>query len=551
MASFVVLIQLLGAVVLLVWALGHVSAGMERAFGGRMRLVLALGTRNRLSAFGIGLGVTLVLQSSTATALVTAAYVGQGLIDLAMALAVMLGADVGTALVAQVLSLKVAWLSPALVLTGGATLRLTAGNRGRGIGRALVGLGLMLLALRLLGEATAPLRDNPAIVQMLTLLGDAPLFAVAAAALIAAGAASSLAVVLLAMTLAGTVDPLLTVLFVAGANLGSAIPPLVANGRDPAARQVVLGNLIVRALGAIAVTIVAPFFAEALAALDRDFGLGARLAVDAHVAFNLMLALVFLPLTGVIAALVRRLAPVPEQTADGPRHLAPAALAAPATALAAAARETLRVGDTVERMLEMSLAALRTDDERMCDAVRQMDDKVDKLQEAIKLYVAKLGRDSLSDDEQKVATGILSYAINLEHIGDIVEKNLVKLTLKKIGNRLAFSSEGFAEIERLYLRTIENLHLAQTVFMVRDRKLARQLMESKIEIRHMEDTSSAAHLRRFQEGRPESLMTSSLHLDILRDLKRINAHIASVAYPILDEIGVLQESRLRADPAGE
>jgi phosphate:Na+ symporter len=546
-ASFVVLVQLLGAVVLLVWALGHVSAGLDRAFGGRMRLILALGTKTRVSAFGIGLGVTLVLQSSTATALVASTYVGQGLIDLTMAQAVMLGADVGTSLVAQVLSLRITWLSAALILVGGATLRFTEANRPRGIARAMIGLGLMLLSLRLVGEATAPLRDNPAIIQFLRLLGDAPLFAVATAAVLAAGAASSLAIVLLVMTFAGSIDPALTVLFVAGANLGSAVPPLVAASGDPAARQVMLGNLIVRAAGALAVTLVVPFFGEALLNLERALDIGPRLAVDAHVAFNLALALIFLPLTGPTAALVRRLSPVPEQTVDGPKHLAPAALAAPATALAAAARETLRVGDTVERMLEVSLAALRTDDERLCDAVRQMDDKVDRLQEAIKLFIAKLGRDNLSDEELKFSTAILSYAINLEHIGDIVEKNLNKLALKKITNHLAFSSEGFGEIERLYLRTIENLHLAQTVFMVRDARLARKLVESKIDIRHMEDTSSAAHLRRFQEGRPESLMTSSLHLDILRDLKRINAHIASVAYPILDEIGALRESRLRAE----
>jgi phosphate:Na+ symporter len=454
----------------------------------------------------------------------------------------MLGADVGTALVAQMLTLKVHWLPPLLVLAGVATLRSSDTNRAQGIGRAVIGIGLMLLALRLLGEATGPMRQSPAIIQFLTLLGDAPLFAVLAAALMAAAAASSLAIVLFVVTLAGVVSPLLIVLFVAGANLGSAVPPFLASGHEPAARQVVLGNLLMRAAGALAVALIAPLFAAKF-----DLVEGPRLAVDAHLAFNVALAVIFLPLTPVVARLARRLAPVPTATADGPRHLDPAALGSPTTALAAAARETLRVGDTVERMLEMNLAALRTDDERMCQAVREMDDKVDRLEEAVKLYVAKLGRDDLGEDDSKRATEILSYAINLEHIGDVIEKNLNKLVLKKISNHMVFSEEGFAEIERFYLRTIENLHLAQTVFMVRDRKLARKLVEGKIEIRHMEDTSARAHLRRFQEGRPESLQSSSLHLDILRDLKRVNAHLASVAYPILDEIGALRESRLRSE----
>jgi phosphate:Na+ symporter len=541
--SFVLLIETFGAVALLVWALGLVRAGMERAFGGRLRLFLAIGTRTRLRAFGAGLGATLVLQSSTATALMTSTYVGQGLIDLAMAYAAILGADIGTSLVAQVVSLKLHWLAPALVLGGVATLRIGATSRGQGVGRGLVGLGIMLIALRLLGEATAPLHQSAAFVQFLALLGGAPLAAVLTGALLAAAAASSLAVVLFVMTLAATLDPLLTVLLVAGANLGSAIPPYVIASRDLVARQAMAGNLITRGCGAALVALVAPLLAGPLA----QFSDSARLAVDAHVAFNVLLALIFLPLTGRLADLVRRLLPADRQEADAPRHLDPAALSVPKSALTAAARETLRVGDTVERMLETSLATFRTDDERLCDAVRGMDDKVDRLQEAIKLYVAKLGGTALDDAESKQASAILSYAINLEHIGDIIEKSLAKLALKKIANQLTFSADGFAEIERFYLQTIGNLHLAQTVFMTRDYTLARQLVESKVEVRHIEATSSEAHLRRYQSGQLESIQSSSLHLDILRDLKRINAHIASVANPILDEFGALRESRLRPE----
>jgi phosphate:Na+ symporter len=543
LSSLVVLVDLVGAVSLLVWGLGLVRSGMERAFGGRMRIFLALGTRNRALAFGIGLATTLVLQSSTATALMTAGYVGQGLIDLAMAHAIMLGADVGTSLVAQMLSLKLHWLSPLLVVAGVAALRTTGTNRGQGLGRAVLGIGLMLLALKLLGEATAPMRDSPAIAQFLSLLGGAPIFAMLAAALLAAVAASSLAVVLFVATLSGVIDPVLTIPFVAGANLGSALLPFLTAGQEREARRIGLGNLLMRSIGAVAVTLAAPLYAEDLVALAG----GPRFAVDFHVAFNLVLAACFLPFVGTVAELVRHLLPATERAPDGPKHLDPTALASPPTALAAAARETLRVGDKVERMLETSLAALRTDDERLCARVSEMDDEVDKIQEAIKLFVAKLGQDRLDEAQDRLASDILSYAINLEHIGDIVTKNLNNLAKKKIAQRTPFSDEGFAEIERFYLSTIENLHLAQTVFMVRDSRLARKLVESKTEIRHMESTSTQAHLRRFQAGRPETVQSSSLHLDILRDLKRINAHLASVAYPILDEIGALRESRLRAE----
>jgi len=298
-----------------------------------------------------------------------------------------------------------------------------------------------------------------------------------------------------------------------------------------------------RATGATLVCVTAPFFADALSAL----GAHPRFAVDVHVLFNLGLAIVFLPLVSRLATLVRRYMPTPAQDTDGPRHLDPAALDSPKAALVSASRETMRIGDTVERMLELSLMAFRTDDEKHCRSIRTLDDKVDRLQEAVKLYIAKLGLRGLDEEEQKISSGALSYAINLEHIGDIVEKSLARSAMKKISQQIMFSEEGFAEIERFFMRTIENIHLAQTVFLTRDAKLARKLLENKVEIRHLEDESWQAHLRRFQEGQPESLQSSSLHLDVLRDLKRVNAHIASVAYPILSDLGVLRESRLRSE----
>jgi phosphate:Na+ symporter len=260
--------------------------------------------------------------------------------------------------------------------------------------------------------------------------------------------------------------------------------------------------------------------------------------------------LVFLPLLEPLSALVGRILPATAPEADGPRHLDEVALATPASALAAAMRETLRVGDIVEEMLSASLTALTQGDEVLCKSISTLDNKVDRLQEAIKLYLSRLGRARLDPAEAQRATEIISYAINLEHIGDIIDKNLAQLAMKKIRNQVTFSNDGFAEIEAFYHQTIDNLHTAQTVFIGRDIKLARKLVEGKVEIRNRERQSADNHLKRLQEGKPESIQTSSLHLDILRDLKRINAHIASVAYPILDELGELRESRLRSTKRG-
>ncbi|ODT66833.1 MAG: sodium:phosphate symporter [Pelagibacterium sp. SCN 63-23] len=545
MSSTIVLIDLIGAVALLLWGLRLLKGGVNRAFGTRLRTFMAVSTRNRMTAFGAGLAVTLALQSSTAMAIMVSSFAGQGLMSLAMAQAVMLGANVGTSLVTQVLAFDIHWLAPASILAGMVAAGFRNSQRSRGASEILIGLGLMLLSLKLMREATDPMRESEAVLAFFGLLSDAPVVALALSAALAAISASSLAVVLFVMALAGTgnIDAGLCLLMVAGANLGGAIPPLFAVAEEGnAARQVAFANLLVRGLGSL-LLLVSLGWVEGLAGFYTDL---ARLAVDAHVAFNLALAVLFLPFVGTIARLVARI--MPRQASDSenaPRHLDDNALADPPAALAAATRETLRIGDTVEKMLEGAFSAVRNNDEPAARGIYPLDDKVDTLQEAVKLYLSRLDRGQLDAGQKSQAHAIIDYAVNLEHVGDIIERSLVRLARKKIDNHLQFSEDGLDEIEELFLDTIDNLQLAQTVFLSRDEHMARRLMEGKVTIRHKERQSSERHLARLREGRPETLQTTGLHLDVLRDLKRINAHLASVTYPILDEAGALRESRLR------
>ena len=547
MESTVVLIDILGAGALLIWGLRMVKTGVTRAFGVQLRIWIGRGTSNRVVSFCAGLFATLLLQSSTATAMMTASFASRQLLNGAMGQAVMLGANVGTSLVAGVLALDVHWLAPLFVLAGVATFKLNEGSKGKGIGRALLGLGLMLVALRLLGEATDPIRESTTIALILNALSGAPLFALILAAGLAVLASSSLAVVLLVMSLAsaGTMDHGLALVLVAGANLGGAVPPLLATmGEGVLARRVTVSNLSVRACGSLCVLIAAGALAPPLAGLMAD---PASFVVSAHIGFNIALALIFLPLVGPLSRLFARFMPeVATGQGVGPRFLDNAGLEDPVVALSTAARETLRIGDTVIEMLETSLNTLRSNDAKGCASVKLLDDKVDALQEAVKIYLARFTSGDIEDAEMRRATEILSYAINLEHIGDIVDHGLNDLASRKIKGHLAFSGEGFHEIEAFYEKTVANLRIAQTIFMSRDLELARRLVEVKVDMRRLEQESAARHLDRIRQRRAESIETSTLHLDILRDLKRVNAHITSVAYPILDEAGQLRESRLRS-----
>jgi phosphate:Na+ symporter len=542
-----VLLGLLGSAALLLWGLRMVKTGVLRAYGAVLRRRLGASMENRFAALLAGLGITLALQSSTATALMAASFAGRGLVGTGAALAVMLGADVGTSLVAQALSFDIHWLSPLLILAGVAIFMSGRATRFQDVGRLIVGLGLMLLSLRQLTATAVPLRESMAVQDLLAALAGEPVLAVLVAAVLTVLSASSLAVVLLVIALVseGAIGLPLAYALVLGANLGGGITPILAtSGAEPRARRVPLGNFLFRLTGVIVALPLLGFIAEWLAAFEPA---PERQIANLHTVFNIALAVVFLPWIGPMAKFLERIwpdRPEPEESSR-PRYLDPSAIDTPSVAIASAARETLRLGDIVAEMLRKTMEVFRTDDRRLMRDVEHMDDTVDRLQETIKLYLTKVSRESLDPEESRRCIDVITFTTNLEHIGDIIDKNLMELAAKKIKNRLQFSAEGFSEIVQMHERLMDNFKLALNVFIAGDPPMARRLIAEKVQFREMERAASESHLARLRSGKIESLETSALHLDVLRDLKRINSHLTSVAYPILEGAGELAESRLK------
>ena len=549
MADIMVVVNILGAAALLLWGLRMVGTGMTRAFGTQLRRGITLGTGNRISAMVSGLAVTLALQSSTATCLMAASFAGRGLMSTAMAQSVMLGANVGTSLIAKLLTFDVGPLAAMLVLAGVFLFRSGEGRR-RPLARIAIGLGLMLLALHQLDIASEPLRQSPVLRQVLHDLDGVWLVGVVVAAVLAMLAHSSVASILLILPLAakGAFSLPFGLALILGANLGSALSPVLeTSGDKAAARRIPLGNLLVRAAGCV---LVLPWLDTIAAWAPRLAEQRAVQLVDFHIAFNLALTLVFLPLVDPVARLLGRLRPDEAAAEDPrlPRYLDESALGIPTVAISAATRETLRIGDLVETMLRLSLEALRSNDPRPLAEIGRTDDVVDALHEAVKLYLARLSNEDLDEAERHRASDIMTFAINLEHMGDIIDRNLRDLAERKIKHQLSFSPEGFADLAAMFAQTLENLKLAMGVFVSGDAKLARQLVADKADLRILERNATEAHINRIRDGRKDSIETSALHLDILRDLKRINAHVLSVAYPILEQRGELEATRLRLQP---
>ena len=542
------LLDLLAAIALLVWGTHLVRAGVLRVFGSSLRGVLAASTGNRFTAALSGLGVTAVVQSSTATALITASFVERGLILLPAALAVMLGADVGTAVMAVVFSFDLSWLSPLCIFVGVSLFIARRGTRFGDVGRLLIGLGLILLALKLVSQSTAQLTSNPAVQMMLASLTSDRLLEILLGGTLAVLAYSSLAVVLLTATLATQVVGIDVALgLVLGANLGSGMLAVLTTLKaSRATRQVPLGNLLFKLMGVAITPLLIPFWLSWVQPWVPD---PATLTVLFHLSFNLLVCVLFIGLTWPVAQLVEKVLPLQDSgdALDRPNHLDPSALATPSLAISCAAREALHQADLVETMLRGVITVIKTNDLQLSQDLRKLDDAVDSLYTAIKYYLTKLSREQLDDAESKRWTDIISFTINMEQIGDMVERVLLSVEDKKIRKGRAFSEAGMIEIEAMHERLLTNLRQAMSVFLSGNVHDAQRLLREKGRFRDLEREYASTHLDRLSAQSMASMETSSLHIDLISDFKRINSNICSLAYPILDSAGVLPSSRLR-DP---
>jgi phosphate:Na+ symporter len=550
-----ILINIVGGVALLLWGVRMIRTGVMRAFGASLRKAIGVWTGNRVKAALAGTMAAAMVQSSTATALMVCSFVAHGALATAPALAVMLGADLGAAIGAQIFTSGIAGLWPALALLGYLMHTLFEGRniRLKHVGRVVLGLAILLLALTMIGHAARALGESDVLHVVMRAVAGEPLLAIIVGALLTWLAYSSLAMILLIAALAGSdlLTPAALFTIVLGINLGAALPAITATIAEPrVARRIPLGNLIFRFLG---VLLALPFLdqiTQHLMAFDAD---PVRLIVNFHLLFNLALCLGLLAFIGPIGRLVDTLLPEAAGANDdhGPRHLDESLLDTPPVALAMAARETLRMGDIIEQMLAKSLRVLQQNDDQLRREVEEADDDVDQLHEAIKLYLTRLSRGELDDDDSRRAVDIIAFTTNLEHVGDIVDKNLMELAAKKIRNRLHFSAEGLQDLKAMHAHLMETVRLSLTVFINQELDSARNLLARKDQLREMELSSTDRHLARLRSGKVASIETSALHLDVIRDFKRINSHLASVAYPILDRAGALRPSRLRREPEAD
>ncbi|MBK0033999.1 Na/Pi cotransporter family protein [Erwinia sp. S43] len=530
------LLNLLSAVALLVWGTHIVRTGIMRVYGADLRRVLSRSVEKKPMAFLAGIGVTALVQSSNATTLLVTSFVAQNLVGLTPALVVILGADVGTALMARILTFDLSWLSPLFIFFGVVFFLGRKQTRAGQLGRASIGLGLILLALQLIVAAAAPITQASGVkVLFSSLTGDVMLDALIGA-VFAIISYSSLAAVLITATLTatGVISFKVALCLVIGANLGSGLLAMLNNSTSNAAgKRVALGSLLFKFIGSLMVLPFVDLLAEWLAKLPVS---DEELVIFFHVFYNLIRCLIMVPFAEPMAALCKRL--IREEPENDlrlkPKHLDTSSLDTPALALANAARETLRMGDVLEQMLatfgKVIHGELREDRE-----IRRLDDDVDVLYTAIKLYLAQMPKEDLPEEDSRRWAEIIEMALNLEQSGDILERMSGDVADKSLSARRAFSVEGMQELDAQLELLTSNLRLSLSVFLSRDLTSAKRLRRSKHRFRITNRRYSHAHVDRLHQHNVQSIETSSLHLGLLGDMKRLNSLFCAVAYSVLEQ----------------
>ena len=542
-----ILLSIAGAAALLIWAVRLVRTGVERGFATPMRVWLRHSAKNRILAAGTGMGAAILLQSATAVAVLISNFVAKGSLTTAVGLAILLGADVGSAIVTQLLMVRQPILIPLLILIGVVVFLRGEGSSTRQIGRILIGLALIFVSLDMIRSATEPMIANPGTQSVMGYLGRDPLTAFAIGAVFAWGVHSSVAAVLLFVTLAGQgiLPAPAAGVMILGANLGGAFIAFILTLSAPiASRRMIMANLILRGGGAIFAMLLIAGAPDLIEYLGKT---PTQQTINLHLIFNLALALLALPIVGPTISVLQRFmlkSTSTDHTLEALSALDPTLIDKPQRGLDCAARELLGMGQRIERMLAAIEPLYDKWDQAAGLSISKEDAIIKKMHLEIKLYLARMGKKELEEDLSRRSMDLASIASSLDSASDAIARVMLELAKRLDAQDLQFSPKGREEISAFSDRVQSNVQLALNVMMNQNPAEARELVAAKEKVRKVEQKLQRSHISRLREGLSESIETSNIHQETLRALKQINTAFSMVGYPILLKSGTLLKSRL-------
>ncbi|MDC1488891.1 Na/Pi cotransporter family protein [Amylibacter sp.] len=532
------LLNVAGAAALLIWAVRLVRTGVERGFSNLLRNWLKQSTNNRLLAAFSGMGAAIFLQSSTAVAVLVSNFFAKNNLAAATGIAILLGADLGSAIVTQILMVRMSFLTPLLLLVGVWMFLRSKGSSTRQIGRIIIGLSLIFVSLDMLRMATGPVVANPGTQLVIEYLSRDLLVAF----IIGAGFAwiihSSVAAVLLFVTLAAqSILPISAAsIMILGANFGGALIAYILTLEAPInSRRIIFANLVLRGGGAVLASIFIINTPEVIGFIGSG---PAQQTLNIHLIFNFSLLILALPFVGLVNKLLSQFMLEKVNGSDSVKNIStldPAALDRPQRGLDCAARELLGIGQKIEQMLISVKPLYNSWDSETAKIIKSQDKTIKLMHLDVKLYLAKLGKIGLDEDQSTRSMELAAISSSFDAASFAIASNMLNLASRLEKKGLHFSKKGSKEINDFSDKILSNVQLALNVMMNQNPGEAEELVAAKDKIRIVEQKLQRLHIGRLREGLAESIETSNIHQETLRALKQINTSFCIVGYSILSK----------------
>ncbi|GAB6158392.1 Na/Pi cotransporter family protein [Desulfotomaculum varum] len=533
-----VVLSMIGGMGLLLYGMYVLSDGLQKIAGKRLREALTQLTKNRLVAMGLGTLVTVMFQSSTATTVILVSLTSASIISLRQTLAVILGADIGTTITAQLIALKVTEISLPIVGVGATIIFFSKRHKYKRIGQVLIGFGLLFLGLKIMSDTMHPLRDDPMFGKLLLQMSDNPLLAMVVAAvftfLVHSSAATIGIIMLLAMQHMITLESAVYLLF--GANVGTAFTAVLSSlGSSRESQRVATAHLLFKVAGVLLFLPFVGALAKVMSSLTSNAGFQ---VANVHTFFNIAIAVLFAPFISQFARLLEIIVPEKKQpdTDVVPKYLDESLFSTPEVAIGMATKEIMHISDHVSDMTKHIYPLLKSYDPDLAEKMHQKENHIDALATATNKYLTHLLRQPLTKDEFNKTMGLVHIVREYEYIGDVIEKNLMYKAESKYVNNLDFSAEGHKDIITMHNKILELLYIVNTAFATNSCMLAEKAKTLQEDIVDLEFRLRMSHIARMQRGSQETENTSFIHMDVVNAYLRMSEHMKNIAMALTDEV---------------
>ncbi len=533
---FPLLMGLLGGLALFLFGMEQMADALKAVAGERMRQILARLTTNRVTGALTGALVTAVIQSSSVTTVLVVGFITAGLLSMSQSIGVIMGANIGTTVTAQIIAFKVTKYALLMIAAGFAMTFTAKRERRRQQGAGLMGLGLIFYGMGVMGSAMEPLRSYPPFIDWMIRLEN-PAVGILVGALFTALIQSSSATTALVIVMAsqGLITLPAGIALAFGANIGTCVTALLATiGKPREALRAAVVHVLFNVAGVLVwvglidqlaeLVIVLSPAAEGLTGADRLAAETPRQIANAHTVFNVGNTVLFIGFAAQFARLVEWLVPdrpIEAEEIVRARYLDEELLSTPALALDRVRLEILHMGDRTKAMLTGVLPAVLHGDREDLDAVADLDDAVDELHGKIVTYLGRISRQSLSGEQTEEHMRLLEAANDLENIGDLIETNLVTLGLRRLEQRVTVSDATREVIEGFHAAVASAFDGAMTAVTTRSAEARHVVTAMKREINRLADSAALHEAQRLVAEEPNRLPAYTVEMGILENLKRI------------------------------